>query len=146
MTSKEAVAPDVQPVFDNYPPAIRQNLMALRALILAVAAEIDGVGDLEETLKWGQPSYLTAASRSGTTVRIDQVRDDPGHYALFVNCQTSLVESWRTMYPALTYDGNRAIVFSVDEKLPTDAVKDCIGMALTYHRRKRHHAAQESAS
>jgi len=61
---------DVAAVFRAYPAPLRARLLALRRLIFDTAAETDGVGPLDETLKWGQPSYLTAASRSGTTIRI----------------------------------------------------------------------------
>lgn len=59
----------VASVFRSYPAALRPMLLALRELILDVAARTDGVGPLTETLKWGQPSYLTAETGSGTTVR-----------------------------------------------------------------------------
>ncbi|MGI9414318.1 MAG: hypothetical protein ACR2PM_11650 [Hyphomicrobiales bacterium] len=53
--------PDVRAVFDSYPKQTRDRLLALRGLILDTAARTEGVGALEETLKWGQPSYLTSA-------------------------------------------------------------------------------------
>ena len=49
--------------FEGYPPNIRRRLLARRALILKTAASTDGVGELEETLKWGEPAYLTAESK-----------------------------------------------------------------------------------
>ena len=64
--SNEAVAE----TFDSYPPNMRRALLALRSLIFETAASTDGVGVLEETLKWGEPAYLTSESRSGSTVRI----------------------------------------------------------------------------
>ena len=47
--------PAVEAVFDAYPEPARGRLMALRRLILETAAATEGVGPLEETLKWGQP-------------------------------------------------------------------------------------------
>ena len=46
-------------VFEAYPPAIQPKLFVLRELIFATAAATEGVGELEETLKWGEPAYLT---------------------------------------------------------------------------------------
>jgi len=43
-------------VFNTYPNGIKKKLLLLRQLILDTASETEGVGDLEETLKWGQPS------------------------------------------------------------------------------------------
>jgi len=57
----------------------------------------------------GQPSYLTAESKSGSTIRIDQVKAEAGQYAVYFHCQTDLVETFRELYPELSYSGNRAI-------------------------------------
>lgn len=127
----------VAEVIDRYPAATRKALARLRGLIYEVASETDGVGRLEETLKWGQPSYLTPDSGSGTTVRIDAVRNDPTKVAMFVNCQTNLVDNYRDLYPHLSYDGNRAVRFSVDAPLPDAELRHVLALALTYHRRKQ---------
>lgn len=50
---------DVSAVFNRYPERMREKLMFLRQLIIETAATTEGVGELEETLKWGEPSYLT---------------------------------------------------------------------------------------
>jgi Domain of unknown function (DU1801) len=124
--------------FDAYPPAMRRKLLALRALIFKTAAATDGVGELEETLKWGEPAYLTTQSRSGSTIRIDWKRARPSQYAMYFNCQTSLVDTFRSLFPhELTFEGNRAIVFEAGAKVPADALSFCIAAALTYHRTKR---------
>ena len=128
-------SPRVAQVFDSYPPALRTRLLALRALIFEVAASTPGVGELEETLKWGEPAYLTTQSKSGSTLRIAWQPKAPEHYAMYFHCQTSLVETFRTVFPHdFRYEGNRAIVFHRDDALATDALAFCIGAALTYHR------------
>ena len=127
----------VAAVFASYPPAIRRKLLALRSLILKTAASTPGVGALEETLKWGEPAYVTL-SRSGSTIRLGWKDSKPGQYAMYFNCQTNLVETFKTLFPKeLKYAGNRAIIFDEKDRPPTDAVAYCIGAALTYHRRKR---------
>jgi len=62
--------PAVAEVFAVCPPGMRRKLLALRRLIFETAAKIDGVGEIEETLKWGEPAYLMAETRSGSTVRV----------------------------------------------------------------------------
>ena len=129
---------NVKAVFWAYPKGLKPRLMRLRELIFDTAAAIEGVGALEETLKWGQPSYLTPQSKSGTTIRIDQIKSKTGHFAMYVHCQTSLVTAYRELYPdVLSFDGNRGIVFNLKEDLPGDALRHCIAMALTYHLNKR---------
>lgn len=111
--------------------------MLLRQLILDVAAETKGVGPLEETLKWGQPSYLTARSGSGSTIRIDRVKSQNGQYAMYFHCQTTLVDTFRETYRGeFRFEGNRSIVFDEDDEIPVEALSHCISLALTYHLRK----------
>jgi hypothetical protein len=124
-------------IFDTYPKPVRVKLLALRKLILDTAKATEGVGAIEEALKWGQPSYLTSESRSGSTVRIDQVKTVPNQYAVYFHCQTNLVETFRELYPELKYSGNRAILLDAREKLPEAELRHCVGLALTYHLRKK---------
>ena len=110
----------------------------MRELIFRTAAETPGVGQLEETLKWGEPAYLTAASRSGSTIRIGWKKRHPTQYAIYFNCQTSLVETFRALFPdEFKFEGNRAIVFDVADAVPADSLALCIAAALTHHRSKR---------
>ncbi len=106
-------------------------------MIYATAAATEGVGPLEETLKWGQPSYLTAETGSGSTIRIDQVKNEPGRYAVYFHCQTNLVAMFRDIYPKeFHYGGNRCILLDVTQKIDENALGHCISLALTYHMRK----------
>lgn len=124
--------------FATYPPLARRKLMALRRLILETAATTEGVGALQETLKWGEPAYVTAQTGSGSTVRIDWKKSDPERYAMYFNCQTSLVDTFRTLFPdEFTYEGNRALVFAIDQPIPRRALKFCIAATLTYHLARR---------
>ena len=128
--------PEVEKVFQSYPEKYRKPLMELRGLILQAAKETPGVGKLEETLKWGQPSYVTKQSKSGSTVRIDRFGKDK--IAIFFHCKTTLVDTFRTIFPGtFEFSKNRAIVFNPSEPLPEMALDMCIGMALTYHKNKR---------
>ena len=124
----------VQSVFSAYPPAIAAKLIRLRQLIFDVALQTPDVDELEETLKWGQPSYLTTQTGSGSTIRIDRIKSQAS-YAIFFNCQTTLVESFRTIYPEVfPFQGNRSLIFDVQDDLPLEALSRCISLALTYHK------------
>jgi hypothetical protein len=130
--------PAVDAAFGAYPKALRTRLLALRRLILDTAAATPGVGPLEETLKWGQPSYLTAETGSGSTVRIGEVNANAGQYAMYVHCQTDLVATFREIYPKeLTYGDNRSVIFNADDDVPEEALRHCVALALTYHLNKR---------
>lgn len=130
--------PNVKAVFDGYPRAVREPLLALRELIFEVADKADDVGEIEETLKWGQPSYLPKTPRTGTTVRIHTMKSPDDGYAMFFHCQTGLVDGFRSRYgDELTFEGNRAVVFPKGERVPKAALKHCVEDALTYHARKK---------
>ncbi|MDP2329073.1 MAG: DUF1801 domain-containing protein [Reyranella sp.] len=124
--------------FKAYPPGLRKRLLALRALVFDVAAATPGVGRLTETLKWGQPSYLTAETGSGTTVRIDRLKDRDDGYAVYFHCQSGLVETFRTIYPdTFAYEGRRALLFGTKDRLPVRELRHCLALALTHHARKK---------
>jgi hypothetical protein len=124
---------NVQKKFESYPEHIRPKLQHLRQLILDVAASDESIGELEETLKWGEPAYLTTKTKSGTTVRIDWKPKYPDQYAMYVNCQTTLVDTFRSLFPDLKCEGDRAVVFDINQALPENEVQVCISMALKYH-------------
>ena len=112
-------------------------MLALRRLILDTASKTTGVGELEETLKWGQPSYLTRETKSGSTIRIDRVKSSD-QVAMYFHCQTDLVATFRELYPnELSTAGNRAVIIGADDEIPEAALRHCVALALTYHLRKR---------
>ena len=91
---------DVAEVFTAYPVAIRVKLKAVRQLIFDVAKTIEGVAPLQETLKWGEPAYLPAAPKIGSTIRLGWKRSAPEHCAVHFHCQTALIGTFRTLSPA----------------------------------------------
>ena len=128
----------VDAVFAAYPKPVRTRLLALRRLIFETAKATKGVGALDETLKWGQPSYLTTETKSGSTIRIDRIKSAADQYAVYFHCQTDLVETFRRLYPTeFTYGGNRSILFNAKDNIPEPALRHCIALALTYHARKK---------
>ena len=139
MTKRKNIQnPEVAAVFETYPKAVKTKLMFLRKLILDVASETDGVGVLEETLKWGQPSFLTTESKSGSLIRIDQIKSQKGKYAMYFHCQTTLVDTFKEMYrDVFEFEGNRCIIFSEDGDVHEQELRHCISLALTYHLNKK---------
>lgn len=126
--------PEVARVFESYPESMREKMMRLRQLVLDTASETEGVGKLEETLKWGEPSYLT---KGGSTLRMDWKDRAPHEYAMYFNCNTSLINTFKELYEdVFTFERNRAIVFGETDELPVDELKHCVSLALRYHRLK----------
>ena len=128
--TKLTTDPRVSAKFNSYPPEAKKRLNHLRNLILA-SAKTAGIEELEETLKWGEPSYL---AKKGSTLRVDWKAKIPGQYAMYFKCTSKLVETFRAVYgDFFTYEKNRGILFSFDEEVPDTELSQCITTALTYH-------------
>jgi hypothetical protein len=131
-----AIDPAVAAAFASFPAAMRNRLLHIRDLIFEAAAATPGVGALEETLKWGEPAYLTR-SGSGSTIRLGRDKKS-GAAAIHFICHTNLVDEFRRLYPdALSYAGNRSIVLGEEDATDNAALRHCIAQALTYHLRRK---------
>ncbi|WP_417445310.1 DUF1801 domain-containing protein [Joostella sp.] len=123
--------PKVNEVFANYPDIVRDKMQFLRELVIETAEETEGVTKLEETLKWGEPSFVT---KNGSTLRMDWKEKSPDQYAMYFQCTSRLVNTFRLVFNhKFQYEGKRAIVFKMNQKVPEMELKTCIKASLTYH-------------
>ncbi|GAB2688483.1 DUF1801 domain-containing protein [Aliiglaciecola aliphaticivorans] len=123
--------PLVLELINSYPPKPRKALLALRELILHVAMNSPEVKKLEETLKWGEPSYIC---KTGSTLRMDWKPTEPDYIFMYLHCQTKLIETFKELYSShLNFIGNRAISLPLNQPLPEKALSHCIELALKYH-------------
>jgi hypothetical protein len=126
--------PKVAEIFSRYPDHIRDRLAYLRQLVFDAAAETEGLGQLEETTRWGEPSYIV---KGGSTIRIDWKSSTPTQYAMYFHCTTKLIDTFKELYGSkFRFEGNRAIVFHETDEVPAEELKHCVSLCLTYHRRK----------
>jgi len=122
---------EVCAVFDSYTKNDRLRLQQLRSLVLMAAYQINPDLKPEESLKWGQPSYVVPG---GSPIRLGWSKKEPQGLAVFFHCQTSLVENFKALYgDRLSYEGKRAIVFPGNDPIPEEVVSHCLTLALTYH-------------
>ena len=123
--------PRVNEVFANYPDFVRNKLQRLRELVIETAEETEGVNVLEETLKWGEPSFVT---KNGSTLRMDWKEKTPDQYAMYFQCTSRLVDTFRLVFDhKFQFEGKRAIVFQLNQKIPKLELKECIKASLIYH-------------
>ncbi len=123
--------PRVNEVFANYPDFVRDKLQHLRELVIETAEETEGVTVLEETLKWGEPSFVT---KNGSTLRMDWKEKTPNQYAMYFQCTSRLIDTFRLVFDhKFQFEGKRAIVFKLNEKIPELELKECIRASLIYH-------------
>ena len=120
----------------NWPQAAQTHFCTLRDIVHDVAKGVR-IGDLTETLKWGEPAWLPKKSGIGSTLRASWSLKRPKALGLFLNCNSTLPETMRTLYPkTFEFDGKRSIFLPLDCPLPTDALHHCAHLTLTYHRTK----------
>ncbi len=101
--------------FDCYPAAVKKRMLALR-----------------------EPAYLTSQTRSGSTLRLDWKPKHPQQLAMYFNCQTTLVATFRSLFPNdFQYEGNRALLLNLSGPLPKKELSICITATLTYHLKKK---------
>ncbi|PCJ07210.1 MAG: hypothetical protein COB16_12090 [Rhodobacteraceae bacterium] len=125
----------VEQAFDLDDAEARRGLLALRALIFDIAAELPAVGRVEETLRWGQPAYLTPDSKSGSTLRLGVPKG--ARFGVFVHCQSQLIPEYLTTFPAWDrVEGTRAVLFDRASEVEPLRHGWLIKRALTYHIRE----------
>jgi len=121
-------------VFAAYPPHVKEKMLTLREMVISVASEVQEIDELSIELKWDEPSFITS---NGSTLRMDWKPKTPDQYAMYFQCSSRLVSTFRAVYDDLfNYEGNRAILFKLNEELPEEQLRECIKAALTYHKVK----------
>ena len=122
---------DVEEKFLLFPDDRKNYLFHLRHLIFDVAEVDDRIGPLSEELRWGDPSYITAKTNAGSTVRLGL--SGRSKVALLFNCKTTLVEDFKVMYSdALEYSKNRAILIDPQSPPKDDILQNCVLASLIY--------------
>lgn len=126
--------PDVDCKYRSYPVEVRNKLFRLREIIIECAEESENIYQMEETLKWGEPSFLV---KNGSTIRIDWKSKSPDQYAMYFKCTSKLIPSFREVFGEIfNYEKNRALIFNMNETVPERELKQCINAALCYHKLK----------
>ena len=120
----------VKEKFDAYPPKAKTQLMKIRGLIFEVADE-EQLGEIVETLKWGEPSY---SSKKGSPIRMDWKANSPDQISVYFNCKTVLIETFKELYQGtFQFVGNREIAIPISKAIPHPELKQCLSKALRYH-------------
>lgn len=119
--------------YNQVPEEAKAHLLALREVILSVAESMEKI-EVEESLKWGEPSFHV---KGGSPIRIDWKEKTPDRYYLYFNCNTKLVETFRELYRDIFhFEGNRAMVFTLGQAIPMIELKHCLRLAFNYHQIK----------
>lgn len=119
--------------FASYPKEAKAGLLSLRTLIYKTAKNMSA-GDITESLKWGEPTFAT---KIGSPIRMDWKEKNPEKIAIYFNCNTKLVDTFRTLYPEVfEFEKNRAIHLKLGQALPETELTHCIDLALSYKKCK----------
>jgi hypothetical protein len=132
-----AIPNPVRQATADYPTQAKACFASIREMIFDEADRL-GAGPLEETLKWGEPSYLTSQTKSGSTIRMAWKANDPENCNIYLNCNTDLVDRFRTEFPTVfKTTGNRCIHIPLGEDIAELPLRAALAMALTYHRDRK---------
>ena len=73
-------------------------------------------------------------SEKGSTLRMDWKKKTPDRYAIYFQCTSRLIDTFRLVFAnKFEYEGKRAIVFKLNQRIPELELKECIKASLTYH-------------
>ncbi|MEO1399191.1 MAG: DUF1801 domain-containing protein [Pseudomonadota bacterium] len=126
----------VETAFATMPSEAGAVLRRVREQIMAQSSANSTIGKVTETLKWGQPSYLTEQTKSGSTLRLGVTKESKKP-AIFVHCQSSLAEEIRELYgDTLSLPDKRHVVLPSRIEEHADALDHIVSLILTYHARK----------
>ncbi len=128
------MSPEVKIAFEQLPLESQPVLRALRSVIYDVAQGEPRIGEIEESLKWGDPAYRSVRPQTGTTLRLGARKD--GRFGLFVPCSTSLIEQFKEDIPGLyDIDGTRGVILTAQSDPFAEPLRLLIHRALTYRLR-----------
>jgi len=123
-------SPSVRAAFDAFDPVPRALLLTLRTAIFDTAKTLP-VGRIEETLKWGQPSYATPNTRAATPIRLGVTKT--GDVGVFTHCQSTVMSDFRALAPPhMRFDGNRALLLPPSKPFVINDITPLIRAALSY--------------
>ncbi|NVK14611.1 MAG: DUF1801 domain-containing protein [Rhodobacteraceae bacterium] len=123
--------PEIEAAFAVSDPLAREGLLRLRQLVFETAAATPAAGRVQEVLRWGQASYVTPDTKTGSTVRLGVPKG--ARFALFVHCQSRLIPEFASAFPAWDrFEGTRAVLF--DDPRDVEPLRHgwLIKRALTY--------------
>ncbi|QBF29733.1 DUF1801 domain-containing protein [Thalassococcus sp. S3] len=126
----------VADAFLAYPKAAQPGLLRLRDLVFDVAEDTPEAGRIEESLRWGQPAYLTPETKSSSTLRLGVPKDGDG-FAIYAHCGSSIISTFAETFPGQDkIEGNRAVHFGSVDQIDPARHGMLIRHALTYHLKK----------
>ena len=125
---------EVSSYYFSVPQSMLDQLMQIRSWIYELAEADERIGMIQECLKWGEPSFLTPITKSGSTIRLAKV--DDSMFGIYFNCKTTIAQEIAIQFPELNCDGKRALYFPTNQKIPKTKLIVCLKKALLYHKRK----------
>lgn len=75
--------PVIESIYMRYPEFIRKKCLILRDLIFNVGSSDSRIGPINETLRWGAPSYIPLKTKSGSMIRIHHYPNKSFDFALY---------------------------------------------------------------
>ena len=125
-----------QDILSHWPQAAQTYFSTLRDIVRDTA-KVAKIGDVTKILKWREPAWLPTTSGIGSTLRASWSPKRPEALGLFLNCNSTLPETMRSLYPTtFEFDGKRSVFLPLDCPIPIDALHHYGHLTLSYNRTK----------
>lgn len=129
---------EIQSVFNKYPASFRRKINTLRDLIFKTVTTLPEIEGIEESLKWGQPSYQSVKKGLSTPIRLHWLKSKPDQIGIYFHCQSSMIKKIKKEFPGkFEIEGKRALIFKESAPLELADLEKIFILALTYHNWKR---------
>ncbi len=126
--------PEIKAVYHRFPKPMQRKMFELRDIIFEVAKNNPKIGKITESLKWGEPTYETIKTKSGSPLKIIYKTAMDANFSLAVMSSTNLIETFKEIYPKTFYfNGTREVIINSNKKIPRNEIYKCIELALTYN-------------
>ncbi len=122
--------PDISSILETYPETTLTRYQEFKELVLETADSIDDIKWLEENIKWNELSFR---SNIGSPFRFGWNSKSPDQFGIYFICSTTLIETFKQLYPDFfTFDGNRGLIFELNQAFPIEPLSHCLKLALRY--------------
>ena len=132
--TKLVTQPDVIEKYNAFPVDVKEKIFRLRDWLIDVSESLEDVTRIEESLKWGEPSYR---SNIGSTIRFYWSEKRPEIIGMYCQCTSLLIPSIKNTFGnAFLYDGNRGVLLDKNGLWDEEKIKQIMIAALRYHKVK----------
>ena len=122
----------VKTFYNSQPEWCRVPLLMLREWIFDAGRDNPTIGAISEEMAWGQPSYVTQETKTGTPLRLGKF--DNENIGVYFQHHTRLAACYHAAYGDVVRVHDRGVMVLVPDIMAIETtIRHCITLGLTYH-------------